>query len=100
MEKTGINLLCVIILYAIAVSLSGCYAAQSKKLLLVFGDSLFDPGNNQYLNNSGKVASTSWPYGMDMNNKSTGRFSDGLIVPDYIGKIFVNLISFLVNLNL
>lgn len=94
MARTSINLLCAIILYAIALSSVGCYAAQSKKLLFVFGDSLFDPGNNQYLSNSGKLASTSYPYGMDMNNKSTGRFSDGLIVPDYIGKIFCQIYFF------
>ncbi|KAJ0075383.1 hypothetical protein Patl1_33807 [Pistacia atlantica] len=90
MARTSINLLCAIILCAIALSSVGCYAAQSKKLLFVFGDSLFDPGNNQYLNSSAKPASTWYPYGIDMNNKSTGRFSDGLIVPDYIAQ-FANL---------
>ncbi|KAJ0007512.1 hypothetical protein Pint_29405 [Pistacia integerrima] len=90
MARTSINLLCAIILCAIALSSVGCYAAQSKKLLFVFGDSLFDPGNNQYIKNSAKPASTWYPYGIDMNNKSTGRFSDGLIVPDYIAQ-FANL---------
>ncbi|KAJ0007985.1 hypothetical protein Pint_29423 [Pistacia integerrima] len=35
-------------------------------------------------------ASTSWPYGMNMNNKSTGRLSDGLLVPDFVA-LFANL---------
>ncbi|XP_031266747.1 GDSL esterase/lipase 1-like isoform X2 [Pistacia vera] len=90
MARTSIKILCAIVLYAIAISSIGCYAAQSKKLLFVFGDSLFDPGNNQYIKNSAKPVSTSYPYGIDMNNKSTGRFSDGLIVPDYIAQ-FANL---------
>ncbi|KAJ0007788.1 hypothetical protein Pint_29350 [Pistacia integerrima] len=63
---------------------------SSKKLLFVFGDSLFDPGNNQYLNNSMPSASISWPCGMNMNNKSTGRLSDGLLVPDFVA-LFANL---------
>ncbi|KAJ0007791.1 hypothetical protein Pint_29359 [Pistacia integerrima] len=90
---TTSNLLFLIVLHATALSLIGCYAANqlsSKKLLFVFGDSLFDPGNNQYLNNSMPSASTSWPYGMNMNNKSTGRLSDGLLVPDFVA-LFANL---------
>ena len=60
---------------------------DQHKLLFVFGDSLFDPGNNQYLNSSNQAPATSWPYGMNNHNQSTGRLSDGLIVPDFIGKI-------------
>ncbi|XP_044484739.1 GDSL lipase [Mangifera indica] len=91
MERLS-NLLCLIILYATALNLAGCYAVEqsSKKLLFVFGDSLFDPGNNQYLNNSVQSPGTYWPYGMSMKNKSTGRISDGLLVPDFIA-IFANL---------
>ncbi|GLT59461.1 hypothetical protein SLA2020_322760 [Shorea laevis] len=86
----GINyFLCVTILCTTLLSSSGSCYAQSKeeqknKLLFVFGDSLFDPGNNQYLNSSRRSPATSWPYGMGMNNHSTGRLSDGLIVPDFI----------------
>ncbi|XP_031274227.1 GDSL esterase/lipase 1-like [Pistacia vera] len=90
---TTIKLLFLIALHATALNLIVCYAANplsSKKLLFVFGDSLFDPGNNQYLNNSMPSASISWPYGMNMNNKSTGRLSDGLLVPDFVA-LFANL---------
>ncbi|KAJ0076056.1 hypothetical protein Patl1_33811 [Pistacia atlantica] len=75
------NLVCLIILYATALNFIGCYAAaqSSKKLLFVFGDSLFDPGNNQSLNSSMESTGTYFPYGMTMNNKSTGRISDGLL---------------------
>ncbi|KAJ0007515.1 hypothetical protein Pint_29406 [Pistacia integerrima] len=86
------NLVCLIILYATALNFIGCYAAaqSSKKLLFVFGDSVFDPGNNQYLNSSMESTGTYFPYGMTMNNKSTGRISDGLLVPDFIA-LFRNL---------
>lgn len=69
---------------------SFCAAHQSKpehKALFVFGDSLFDAGNNQYLNGSGMGASsTKLPYGETYFKHATGRVSDGRIVPDFIGK--------------
>ena len=73
------------------LNLISCHV-QSKpigehKTLFVFGDSLFDPGNNQYLNGSSvEGGSISWPYGETYFNHSTGRLSDGRIVPDLIGK--------------
>ncbi|XP_031265277.1 GDSL esterase/lipase 1-like [Pistacia vera] len=59
---------------------------QEHKLLFVFGDSLFDAGNNKYLNSSMRVAQAYYPYGITFHNQSTGRVSDGLIVPDFIAK--------------
>ncbi|GAB4841937.1 hypothetical protein Ancab_011894 [Ancistrocladus abbreviatus] len=56
--------------------------------LFVFGDSLFDPGNNNYLNSStgmGMGQATTWPYGETFFKHPTGRLSDGRIVPDFIG---------------
>ncbi|KAK9923820.1 hypothetical protein M0R45_032220 [Rubus argutus] len=53
--------------------------------LFVFGDSLFDTGNNQYLNTSEReLSGTYWPYGETFFHHPTGRFSDGRIVPDFI----------------
>ena len=82
-------------LFCVVVSLlddplSSCHV-QSKpegeqKTLFVFGDSLFDPGNNKYLNSSVEGGSISWPYGETFFNHSTGRLSDGRIVPDFVGK--------------
>ncbi|WCJ39338.1 GDSL lipase [Euphorbia peplus] len=71
------------------VSPIGCYSMQQnaeKKLLFVLGDSLFDPGNNQYLNGTVHAPGTTYPYGMSFNNHSTGRLCDGLIVPDFIAQ--------------
>ncbi|KAL5755477.1 hypothetical protein ACOSQ2_020226 [Xanthoceras sorbifolium] len=88
-------LLCVMIIFAATLMniIDGCYGANDQitqcKLLFVIGDSLFDPGNNQYLMNGSKSPATSYPYGISMHNHSTGRLSDGLIVPDFIG-LFAN----------
>ncbi|CAN6573657.1 unnamed protein product [Malus baccata var. baccata] len=57
------------------------YESQ-QRALFVFGASLFDPGNDQYLNLS--VAAMNWPYGETFFRHPTGRFSDGRLVPDFI----------------
>lgn len=50
--------------------------------LFVFGDSYADTGNIQ------KGISNSWkyPYGITFPGKPAGRFSDGRVLTDYIGK--------------
>lgn len=79
----------------------GCHA-QSKhgdathKALFVFGDSLFDPGNNQYLKDTTEAVATTWPYGETYFKRPTGRLSDGRIVPDLIGTYNTSIL-FLVN---
>ncbi|PRQ51677.1 putative SGNH hydrolase-type esterase domain-containing protein [Rosa chinensis] len=58
---------------------------QKAAALFVFGDSLFDIGNNQYLNTSAReLSATYWPYGENFFHHPTGRFSDGRLVPDFI----------------
>ena len=54
--------------------------------LLVFGDSLVDPGNNNVLPT---VARSNFPpYGRDfLGHKATGRFSNGKIATDVIGSV-------------
>ncbi|XWS16113.1 hypothetical protein CRYUN_Cryun34aG0057700 [Craigia yunnanensis] len=52
--------------------------------LFVFGDSLFDPGNNNYINT---IAQANFPpYGETFFKYPTGRFSDGRLIPDFIAK--------------
>nr|XP_011468588.1 PREDICTED: GDSL esterase/lipase 4-like [Fragaria vesca subsp. vesca] len=58
---------------------------QKAAALFVFGDSLFDIGNNQFLNTSAReLSATFWPYGETFFHRPTGRFSDDRIVPDFI----------------
>lgn len=49
----------------------------------VFGDSVFDNGNNNALNTIAKV--NYLPYGIDFPQGPTGRFSNGRNIPDVIG---------------
>lgn len=53
--------------------------------LLVFGDSTVDAGNNNFLQTPMK--SNFPPYGRDfINHIPTGRFTNGRLVSDFIGK--------------
>jgi hypothetical protein len=57
----------------------------------VFGDSLFDNGNNNYLDNAAKV--NYLPYGIDFDTGASGRCSNGLNIADTIGLQF-SLLSY------
>ncbi len=57
--------------------------------LFIFGDSLFDAGNNNYINTITDYQANYEPYGENFFKYSSGRFSDGRIVPDFIGKILL-----------
>lgn len=58
---------------------------KSIQAVIVFGDSIVDTGNNNGLTTIGKVNYP--PYGKDfMGGKPTGRFCNGKVPPDLIGK--------------
>jgi hypothetical protein len=51
----------------------------------IFGDSLVDAGNNDYLDSLAKA--NYQPYGIDTpDHKPTGRFCNGRIVPDLMSE--------------
>ncbi|KAK9056541.1 hypothetical protein SSX86_023903 [Deinandra increscens subsp. villosa] len=52
--------------------------------LFIFGDSIFDPGNNNYINTTADFQANFWPYGISYFNPPTRRFSDGRLIPDFI----------------
>jgi len=53
------------------------------RAFFVFGDSLVDNGNNNYLATTARA--DSYPYGIDYpTHRATGRFSNGLNMPDLI----------------
>ena len=54
--------------------------------LFVFGDSLFDVGNNNYINTTTDYQANFSPYGETFFKFPTGRFSNGRVIPDFIGK--------------
>lgn len=54
--------------------------------LFVFGDSLYDVGNNNYINTTTISQANFPPYGQTFFKFPTGRFSDGRVIPDFIGE--------------
>lgn len=60
---------------------------QRMPCYFVFGDSVFDNGNNNNLNTTAKVNYS--PYGVDFARGPTGRFSNGRNIPDIIGRYLV-----------
>ncbi|CAK8564952.1 unnamed protein product [Lathyrus sativus] len=73
----------VISLISLQFLLANCYSTKSLvPALYVFGDSTVDAGNNNNLNTVAKA--NTFPYGVDFNNCSTGRFSNGKTFADLI----------------
>ncbi|CAA2982469.1 GDSL esterase lipase 5 [Olea europaea subsp. europaea] len=54
--------------------------------LFVFGDSFFDPGNNNYIKTTTLDQANFWPYGETYFKYPTGRFSDGRLISDFIAE--------------
>ncbi|KAL8210576.1 hypothetical protein R6Q57_005013 [Mikania cordata] len=55
----------------------------APRAFFVFGDSLVDSGNNNYLATTARADSP--PYGIDHpSHRPTGRFSNGYNIPDLI----------------
>lgn len=76
-----------IFLLLVNVSVLQSNAAVSQvPALIVFGDSITDPGNNNGLKSSWAKCNFP-PYGRDFKDqRATGRFSNGKIPPDFLGK--------------
>lgn len=55
--------------------------------LFIFGDSLLDAGNNNYINTTTLDQANFLPYGETYFKFPTGRFCDGRLISDFIGKI-------------
>ncbi|KAK7337976.1 hypothetical protein VNO77_18570 [Canavalia gladiata] len=72
--------------YCITISLVmsvGSVCGQQTRAFFVFGDSLVDSGNNDFLATTARADSP--PYGIDFpTHRPTGRFSNGLNIPDII----------------
>ncbi|PON62546.1 Lipase [Trema orientale] len=73
-------LLCI----SLVTHTKACYDNHSKAALFVFGDSIFDVGNNDYFPTT--IRSNYFPYGETFFKYPTGRFSDGRLIPDFIAE--------------
>ncbi|CAE5960165.1 unnamed protein product [Arabidopsis arenosa] len=58
----------------------------NQSALFVFGDSVFDAGNNNYIDTLPSFRSNYWPYGQNTFKFPTGRVSDGRTIPDFIAE--------------
>ncbi|KAL9381901.1 hypothetical protein Peur_024936 [Populus x canadensis] len=69
----------------LAVVLAAIVHRADARAFFVFGDSLVDSGNNNYLATTARADSP--PYGIDYpTRQATGRFSNGLNIPDIISE--------------
>ncbi|THU47699.1 hypothetical protein C4D60_Mb09t18380 [Musa balbisiana] len=72
----------VVVIIAVLASLS---SPSEARAFFVFGDSLVDNGNNNFLATTARADSP--PYGIDTpSHQPTGRFSNGLNIPDILSE--------------
>ncbi|KAL5711720.1 hypothetical protein ACHQM5_013974 [Ranunculus cassubicifolius] len=72
-------MICLVVLLGILVP------QANARAFFVFGDSLVDNGNNNYLVTSARA--DNYPYGIDYpTRRATGRFSNGFNIPDLISQ--------------
>ncbi|EEF40426.1 GDSL esterase/lipase At5g18430 [Ricinus communis] len=75
----------LMIFSGIVLALEICSMQAEARAFFVFGDSLVDSGNNNYLATTARA--DSYPYGIDYpTHRATGRFSNGLNIPDIISE--------------
>ncbi|XP_062084325.1 GDSL esterase/lipase At5g33370-like [Humulus lupulus] len=86
MENYSSNIVFSSILFgALVITLSSFGHQAEARAFFVFGDSLVDNGNNNYLATTARADSP--PYGIDYpTHRATGRFSNGLNMPDLISE--------------
>ncbi|KAL5172075.1 GDSL esterase/lipase 5 [Glycine soja] len=85
---------CFLVLFVSSYGITCClsdirHPKEHAAALFVFGDSLFDVGNNNYSNTTADNQANYSPYGKTETflNHSSGRFSDDRVnIPDFIGK--------------
>ncbi|XP_021675814.2 GDSL esterase/lipase At5g33370-like isoform X2 [Hevea brasiliensis] len=74
-----------VMVLALVMALGSVAPQAEARAFFVFGDSLVDNGNNNYLATTARADSP--PYGIDFpTHRPTGRFSNGLNIPDFISQ--------------
>lgn len=82
-ESKALWIVVATVFAAAATAVLPAARGQQVPCYFVFGDSVFDNGNNNVLNTMAKVNYS--PYGIDFPQGATGRFSNGRNIPDVIG---------------
>ncbi|EOA32319.1 hypothetical protein CARUB_v10015581mg [Capsella rubella] len=75
----------LLLAFATVIVMAEVVHGQLVPCYFVFGDSVFDNGNNNDLNTIAKVNYS--PYGIDFARGPTGRFSNGRNIPDFIAEL-------------
>ncbi|XP_059643683.1 GDSL esterase/lipase 1-like [Cornus florida] len=78
---------CLLLPFASLLLQVGCTDDNYKHAaLFIFGDSLYDAGNSNYINTTTGFQANFRPYGESFFKYPTGRFSDGRLIPDFIAE--------------
>lgn len=96
METVGLFKIVLIVIIFLVISMSSVTEGVGRRrnkpvvpAIFVFGDSSVDPGNNNFIGTP--FTSNFPPYGQDFpNHQPTGRFTNGRLVPDFIGNMKMN----------
>ncbi|KAL2345989.1 hypothetical protein Fmac_007274 [Flemingia macrophylla] len=89
MANPKLSFYLVIVSYGILIPnccLGDLCQPKQHAALFVFGDSLFDVGNNNYINTTADNQANYSPYGETFFKYPNGRFSDGRVIPDFIAE--------------
>lgn len=71
----------------LALLLSICITSLASPAFFIFGDSVVDSGNNNYIETVPEFKANYAPYGQNgYFDRPTGRFNDGRVMVDFIGK--------------
>ncbi|XAR67645.1 Triacylglycerol lipase [Bertholletia excelsa] len=81
----GSSFPCLWIILGLTLALGLLTPKVQARAVFVFGDSLVDSGNNNYLATTARADSP--PYGIDYpTRRPTGRFSNGYNIPDFLSQ--------------
>ncbi|KGN62087.1 GDSL esterase/lipase 5 [Cucumis sativus] len=78
--------LLVVVLFSSIVEENIFVFSEQNVGFFIFGDSILDAGNNNYINTTTNFQANFPPYGLTFFHNPTGRFSDGRLIPDFIAE--------------
>ncbi|GMN25835.1 hypothetical protein TIFTF001_001086 [Ficus carica] len=80
------NMVSLLFIFSLVMVLGSFSTRAEARAFFVFGDSLVDNGNNNYLATTARADAP--PYGIDYapTHRPTGRFSNGYNIPDFISQ--------------
>ncbi|PSS07289.1 GDSL esterase/lipase [Actinidia chinensis var. chinensis] len=86
MATPSLSLSITLLLGGLLLPTTSAVHSDKHSALFTFGDSLYDPGNNNYINTTTDFQANFLPYGESFFTYPTGRFSDGRLIPDFIAE--------------